>query len=50
MAINNTKIITVYKKNLYTKFQNFKRILKGSFIIYADFESTVPYFSRTWTI
>ena len=39
MNKNETKIVTVYEKNTYIRFQNLLRLRKALFKIHADFES-----------
>ena len=45
-AINNTKTVTLHEQSTYVKFQNFKRLLKAPFIIYADFDIISPYITN----
>ena len=40
-AINHEQAVQLCGENVYSKFVKFKRLLKISFLIYADFESTV---------
>ena len=37
--INGKQKITIPQKSEFVKFENYKRKVKSSFIIYADFES-----------
>ena len=39
--INGKQAIKMPKKGEYVKFKNFERKIKSSFMIYADFESTL---------
>ena len=39
IVTNNKKSFTLYEEDTKVSFHNFKRLLKASFIIYADFES-----------
>ena len=38
LAINHTKKVMPCEENAHVRFQNFKRLLKVPFIMYADFE------------
>ena len=38
LAIYHTKIVTLNEENTYTRFRDFKRLLKTPFTIYAHFE------------
>ena len=40
-AIDHEQAVQLCGENVYSKFVKFKRLLKISFLIYADFESTV---------
>ena len=40
-AINHEQAGQLCGENVYSKFVKFKRLLKISFLIYADFERTV---------
>ena len=39
IVTNNKKSFTLYEEDTKVSFHNFKRLLKASFIIYADIES-----------
>ena len=45
---NHKKIVLIPNEGIYDKFRNFKRLLKASFVNYADFECVLPPSTNNW--